>query len=643
MKGRRRMTDFDRVMKSKAISFFFTNFPDNWDTKALWRMFEKYGDLEDFERRLKGILIGDTRIVINRAKFIKLGDKDVPISHFPPINSASPYKFVPPKTFGNSFKEAVVGLQPKTISIEEDMDIRSKLDFYDDEFEEEFVGPSMEDLGSEEFFGERILNNVKDKIPDIKNVDSYVNGPRNHTPLKGLDRPNLDNIEDEPISNPLPEPNNSPALSKDEDVVDQELNDLLSSFQRLSNGASNRKTMAGEKIRKPSMRCLMTILLVLCRLNTTSIMLIVVLWEPQVVFFQFGITVSFLLSKRSSIEIMSLLSGRGLEVYAPQDNILKTFLWAEIESLVNMINAIWIIFGDFNVVRSADEMAGTMFNSDHCPILLKVSLPDFRPKPFKVFDKWVGNVDFGILIKRSWFMDLPSFTPNLILKNKIKRLRSDIKVWSAAQLAAQRLAKEDLIRNLIGWDLKAKSGLITFDDVDKREEWIIELNGIERLFKEDLKQKEAVTHPLSFFREWSRGNAKTLLHILHYFELASGLKVNIGKSIIFGIGIPNADVSLVASSLGCVHDVLPFTYLGLLVGKKMREGVQLMDSFPRLYALDSFQVCSIRDRWHLVNGYWTGNWNWRVQPRGKALGDLDSLISMVGSLSLSSEGYDKWN
>ncbi|GKB06328.1 putative RNA-directed DNA polymerase, eukaryota, reverse transcriptase zinc-binding domain protein, partial [Tanacetum coccineum] len=49
-----------------------------------------------------------------------------------------------------------------------------------------------------------------------------------------------------------------------------------------------------------------------------------------------------------------------------------------------------------------------------------------------------------------------------------------------------------------------------------------------------------------------------------------GLKVNLGKSRIFGIGVPNEDVETVASSLGYVYGVLPFIYLGLPVGKKLR-------------------------------------------------------------------------
>ncbi|GJT19818.1 hypothetical protein Tco_0878524 [Tanacetum coccineum] len=40
--GRYRPSDFDKVMRDRATSFFFTNFPDDWDTAALWRMFSRY-------------------------------------------------------------------------------------------------------------------------------------------------------------------------------------------------------------------------------------------------------------------------------------------------------------------------------------------------------------------------------------------------------------------------------------------------------------------------------------------------------------------------------------------------------------------------------------------------------------------------
>ncbi|GJT89702.1 hypothetical protein Tco_1078547 [Tanacetum coccineum] len=54
-----------------------------------------------------------------------------------------------------------------------------------------------------------------------------------------------------------------------------------------------------------------------------------------------------------------------------------------------------------------------------------------------------------------------------------------------------------------------------------------------------------------FFGEWSRANAKNLIHILCCYEAASGLKINFIKSRLFSIGVARDDVNGVASSLGC--------------------------------------------------------------------------------------------
>ncbi|PWA69137.1 hypothetical protein CTI12_AA284990 [Artemisia annua] len=62
--GRRaRVSDFDKVMKDKAFFFFFTNFPESWDSGALWKMFtSRYGSVVDvyiaFKRTKKGSRFG---------------------------------------------------------------------------------------------------------------------------------------------------------------------------------------------------------------------------------------------------------------------------------------------------------------------------------------------------------------------------------------------------------------------------------------------------------------------------------------------------------------------------------------------------------------------------------------------------------
>ncbi|GJZ15065.1 RNA-directed DNA polymerase, eukaryota, reverse transcriptase zinc-binding domain protein [Tanacetum coccineum] len=73
-----------------------------------------------------------------------------------------------------------------------------------------------------------------------------------------------------------------------------------------------------------------------------------------------------------------------------------------------------------------------------------------------------------------------------------------------------------------------------------------------------------------FFEDWSRTNVMHLIRILKCFELAYGLKVNMSKSKLIGVGILISEVENMATFVECSHDSVPFIYLGLLVGIRMR-------------------------------------------------------------------------
>ncbi|PWA52701.1 hypothetical protein CTI12_AA450640 [Artemisia annua] len=150
------------VIREKATSFFFTNFPELWGLVALRRMYNRYGkvvdvyiafkrstrdtrlrfmkfinigDIGSFERRLKGILIGTSKLVINSANFIKVGGMGVPASDFHTFNSGGQHN---PKVSEHpssmSFKKVVLSpnghtkTHVKTISIEENAYLRSKIE-----------------------------------------------------------------------------------------------------------------------------------------------------------------------------------------------------------------------------------------------------------------------------------------------------------------------------------------------------------------------------------------------------------------------------------------------------------------------------------------------------------------------------------
>ncbi|GJZ65953.1 hypothetical protein Tco_0622649 [Tanacetum coccineum] len=81
--------------------------------------------------------------------------------------------------------------------------------------------------------------------------------------------------------------------------------------------------------------------------------------------------------------------------------------------------------------------------------------------------------------------------------------------------------------------------------------------------------QNAIKHILRILPYDFMTSSLSLIHILRCFELASGLKVNIDKSRVMGVGVPTSEVISMASSIGCTHDSLPFCYLGLPVGKWM--------------------------------------------------------------------------
>ncbi|KAJ0561825.1 putative RNA-directed DNA polymerase [Helianthus annuus] len=72
-----------------------------------------------------------------------------------------------------------------------------------------------------------------------------------------------------------------------------------------------------------------------------------------------------------------------------------------------------------------------------------------------------------------------------------------------------------------------------------------------------------------FIGEWSSRNALNLNRILRCFYLVSGLRVNLSKSSIYGVGVDEGEVHAMASILRCKIGSFPFKHLGLQVGANM--------------------------------------------------------------------------
>ncbi|GKC80750.1 RNA-directed DNA polymerase, eukaryota, partial [Tanacetum coccineum] len=72
-----------------------------------------------------------------------------------------------------------------------------------------------------------------------------------------------------------------------------------------------------------------------------------------------------------------------------------------------------------------------------------------------------------------------------------------------------------------------------------------------------------------FIGEWSDENLKVILNILKCFFIASGLRINIHKSQLLGIGVSRQAIEQAASSIGCSIMQNQFRYLGVTVGDRM--------------------------------------------------------------------------
>ncbi|CAI9263270.1 unnamed protein product [Lactuca saligna] len=108
---RRKQQEDHNLSKNMAISFFFQNFPEDWDEKALWQTFQRYGtivdlylarkrnvknkrfgfvrfirieNISDFEGKLNGIWIGNYKLRVNLARFQRKSTAN-PRSTMPPI------------------------------------------------------------------------------------------------------------------------------------------------------------------------------------------------------------------------------------------------------------------------------------------------------------------------------------------------------------------------------------------------------------------------------------------------------------------------------------------------------------------------------------------------------------------------------
>ncbi|KAJ0477029.1 putative RNA-directed DNA polymerase [Helianthus annuus] len=106
-----------------------------------------------------------------------------------------------------------------------------------------------------------------------------------------------------------------------------------------------------------------------------------------------------------------------------------------------------------------------------------------------------------------------------------------------------------------------------------------------------------------FMGEWSSSNVNNLRRVMRCFYLASGLKINLAKCSIYGIGVNDQEVQDMASIINCKQGTFPFKHLGLVVGANMnltRNWKSVVDIFKHRLSLWKAKTLSYGGRITLI-------------------------------------------
>ncbi|XP_071705293.1 uncharacterized protein [Rutidosis leptorrhynchoides] len=154
--------------------------------------------------------------------------------------------------------------------------------------------------------------------------------------------------------------------------------------------------------------------------------------------------------------------------------------------------------------------------------------------------------------------------------------------------------------------------------------------------------------------EWNQEEMVNIIRIFNIFFLASGLKINISKSNVYGINVSDEEMAGMVSHSGCCSGSFPFTYLGIPLGSNMNliaNWKPLIDKFKKRLSFWQARMLSYGGRLTLIKSvlgsidkFVDGNWKWiwnRDCIGGRNEEYLANLVNLLPNIQFTDEhdGY----
>ncbi|GKE01924.1 cytochrome P450, partial [Tanacetum coccineum] len=125
--------------------------------------------------------------------------------------------------------------------------------------------------------------------------------------------------------------------------------------------------------------------------------------------------------------------------------------------------------------------------SDHTPLLLLNSAPDFGPTPFKFYNSWIEHSDFPMLVHETWASPTLG-PPTLAFKTKLKILKKNIKEWRVKVVQTETEALRDTRLKIDSIYNKAETSPLSSAEIDSRATLVKKLANLEHIKIKNLKQ-----------------------------------------------------------------------------------------------------------------------------------------------------------
>ncbi|GJT59727.1 RNA-directed DNA polymerase, eukaryota, reverse transcriptase zinc-binding domain protein [Tanacetum coccineum] len=251
--------------------------------------------------------------------------------------------------------------------------------------------------------------------------------------------------------------------------------------------------------------------------------------------------------------------------------------------------AVWDYGGDQARVRMASHLS---CNSSFFALVPKVGdakfVSDFRPISligcqYKIIGKLLANRLSSVIRNCVSFVQSAFIKGRNILDSPL--VLNECMAWYRKRKKALMVFKFDFEKafDSLRWNyLDAIMEKLGFGN--KWRMWIV---GCLKNSRASILVNGSPTSEFELFkglREWSHSNAYNLICLLRCFYMVSGLKINVHKSKLSGVNVPDEDVSNMALVLGCGVTKLPMMYLGVpVVGGRLSLIKAVLGNLPTYY------------------------------------------------------------